>query len=187
MIENQNKTNSIPANREISAGLIIFRETNEGPKFLLIYQGGNYWNFPKGKLEEGERNFRAALREVWEETGIRPSELSIFNNFRVQDRFVFTRDKQRIFKTITFFLAETKKSRVSISGFHDQGCAWFLYKDALKFLRAVNSRRNLKKAYDLILAKNRISKTPAGAQGQSHHVPESRPVHREHQSGESHR
>jgi 8-oxo-dGTP pyrophosphatase MutT (NUDIX family) len=186
MIENPNKP-SILTNREIAAGLIIFRETNEGPKFLLIYQGGNYWNFPKGKLEEGERNFRAALREVWEETGIRPSELSIFNNFRVQDRFVFTRDKQRIFKTITFFLAETKKSRVSISGFHDQGCAWFLYKDALKFLRAVNSRRNLKKAYDLILAKNRVPKTPAGPQGQSHHLPDARPSHRQHPSSESHR
>ena len=60
--------------REISAGIIIFRKTKEGPKFLLLYHGGRYWNFPKGKLEKEEDSYTAALREIKEETGLRPGD-----------------------------------------------------------------------------------------------------------------
>jgi len=40
--------------REISAGIIIYRRTLKGPKFLLLYHGNNYWNFPKGKIENAK-------------------------------------------------------------------------------------------------------------------------------------
>ncbi|MBI4994923.1 NUDIX domain-containing protein, partial [Candidatus Peregrinibacteria bacterium] len=63
--------------KEISAGIIIYRKTSEGIKFLLLYHGGRYWNFPKGKLDQGEKSFRAALREVKEETGLSSNELRL--------------------------------------------------------------------------------------------------------------
>ncbi len=39
--------------KEISAGIIIYRkaQTKAEIKFLLVYHGGGYWNFPKGKIE----------------------------------------------------------------------------------------------------------------------------------------
>jgi 8-oxo-dGTP pyrophosphatase MutT (NUDIX family) len=36
--------------REISAGIIIYRKTKDGVKFLILYHGRGYWNFPKGKI-----------------------------------------------------------------------------------------------------------------------------------------
>src|SRR5579863_10064232 len=30
--------------REISAGIVVFRRTPEGPRFLILYHGGEYWN-----------------------------------------------------------------------------------------------------------------------------------------------
>lgn len=33
------------------------------------YTAGTSWGFPKGKLEEGEADIDAAVREVYEETG----------------------------------------------------------------------------------------------------------------------
>ena len=54
----------------ISAGIIIFRKVKGDCKFLLLYHGHNYWNFPKGKLEATERSWQAALREVREDTGL---------------------------------------------------------------------------------------------------------------------
>ena len=149
-------------NREISAGAIIYRRTNEGPKFLILYNGGNYWNFPKGKLAEGERSFRAALREVWEETGLSFRDLKFSDRFKVEDHFTYVRNRQKIFKTVTYYLAETGNPYVrlkikpeNIPGEKHQGYGWFLYRDALRILKAPNLRSSLKKAFDLILDRTR--------------------------------
>jgi hypothetical protein len=40
----------------VSAGIIVFRKSKEGTKFLIMYHGRGYWNFPKGKLEQSERS-----------------------------------------------------------------------------------------------------------------------------------
>jgi 8-oxo-dGTP pyrophosphatase MutT (NUDIX family) len=134
--------------REISGGIIIFRRTPEGPRFLLLFRG--YWNFPKGKLDMGEKAFRAALREVWEETGIRAKDLS-FINFKVQDRYVFRsrQSGEKVYKTVSFYLAESNESRVRLSP-EQQGYGWFLYREAMRILSVPNSKNNLRKAYAII-------------------------------------
>ena len=151
--------------KEISAGIIIYRQTHEGIKFLLLYHGGNYWGFPKGKLEANEKSFRAALREVGEETGIPSRDLKFKEWFRVYDRYVFTRSepkttgKEKIFKIVTYYLAETHNPRVRISYEHE-GYGWFFYKDGMKLLKHRNLRDNLHKANELIQSrgvKSRLS------------------------------
>ncbi len=135
----------------VSAGIIIFRKTPEGPKFLLLYHGGTYWNFPKGKLTEGEKSFRAAVREVEEETGIKFRDLRFNNWFKVSDRFIFfTKEKKRVPRLVIYYLAETSQQLVTIVPREHQGYGWFLYKDAARMLRAPNLKRNLKKAYDVV-------------------------------------
>lgn len=143
---------------EISAGIIIYRRTKEGPKFLLLYSGGMYWNFPKGKLAEGEKNFKAALREVEEETGVNPRDLQFRNRFRVEDRFTYVRNRQKIHKTVTYYLAETRKADIRLNmvpadhqGERHEGYGWFLLRDALKVVRAPNLKRHMKRAYDAIV------------------------------------
>ena len=53
--------------RQIGAagGIVV----NERQQVLMIYRLDN-WDFPKGKIEEGEDPATAALREVAEETGL---------------------------------------------------------------------------------------------------------------------
>ena len=141
--------------REISAGIIIYRRTKEGPKFLLLYHGGRYWNFPKGKIEtEGEREtaFKAALREVCEETGLSSRDLKFNNRFKTYDRFVFTREKNKIFKIVVYYLAETANPEVKISEEHS-GYGWFSYRDAMRMLIHKNLKENLKRANDVIQGK----------------------------------
>lgn len=135
----------------VSAGVIIFRRTKEGIKFLLLYHGGPYWNFPKGKLVEGEKTFKAALREVEEETGIKPRELKFVHWFKAVDRFTFyTKDKRRIPRVVVYYLAETNKEKVTIQPREHQGYGWFLFKDALRILTMPNLKRHLKRAYKII-------------------------------------
>lgn len=77
--------------KEISAGFIVFMRTLEGLKFLLLYHGHNYWNFPKGKIESEEKSLEAAFRETREEAGLGRQDLKIAKNFKVYQKFSFRR------------------------------------------------------------------------------------------------
>ena len=138
------------AAREISAGLVIFRRTEEGPKFLLLYHGGRYWNFPKGKIEAEEKSLEAAMRETGEETGLREAELRLKKKFRAYERYGFFRNKKRIFKIVIFYLAETRVRQIKLSKEHE-GFGWFLYRDARNLLRAYkDSETVLRRAYTFL-------------------------------------
>ena len=149
---------------EISAGIIIYRRTKEGPKFLILYHGGRYWSFPKGKIEikldpekdgssKRETAFRAALREVREETGLTGKDLKLQERFKTYDRYIYTRDKKKIFKIVIYYLAESRKREIKISDEHE-GYGWFLHRDAQRILIHKNLKDNLKNAYDIIRGKS---------------------------------
>jgi 8-oxo-dGTP pyrophosphatase MutT (NUDIX family)/phosphohistidine phosphatase SixA len=55
-----------------AAGGLVVRHGPNGPEVLLVHRPAyGDWTFPKGKLEPGEAEPDAALREVEEETGLR--------------------------------------------------------------------------------------------------------------------
>ncbi len=138
--------------REISAGTVIFRRDEGKIKFLLLYHGGGYWNFPKGKIGAGEDELRAALREAEEETGIPRKHLRVLPNFRMSHKWVYRSRGENIFKVVIFFLVVTAVGQVIISAKeHAQGYAWLLYKDARKILKHKNTLRVLEAAYRRVL------------------------------------
>jgi predicted NUDIX family NTP pyrophosphohydrolase len=63
-----------------SAGLLLFRESQEKLEVLLVHPGGPFWtrkdagawSIPKGEFEPGEDPREAAFRELAEETGWTP-------------------------------------------------------------------------------------------------------------------
>ena len=132
---------------------IIYRKDRDGVKFLLLYHGKGYWNFPKGKLDPEEKSFKAALREVKEETGLSGGDLRFKDFFKVYDRYFFQRGKDRIFKIVIYYLAETRQSEIKVSSEHE-GYGWFLYRDAVRLLTHQNLKNNLKRAHDAIRRKS---------------------------------
>ena len=142
--------------REISAGIIAYRTTAEGPRFLILYHGHNYWNFPKGKIESEEKSFQTAVREVREETGLTRNDLRFNESFKTSENFTFWRNKEKIYKTIVFYLAETTQQRIKLpeqtdaQGEKHEGYGWFTYKEALKVLTKEDSQRVLKQAYNFL-------------------------------------
>ncbi len=118
---------------EISAGIIVYRKTNQGIRFLLLYHGGRYWNFPKGHIEAEEKSLQAAIRETMEEAGLKRTDLKIDNIFKAFEKFTFFKGKTKVFKTVIFYLAETKNRDIKISTEHE-GFGWFSYKEAINLL-----------------------------------------------------
>ncbi|MFB9376026.1 NUDIX domain-containing protein [Kineococcus gynurae] len=60
-----------------AAGCLVVRPGPGGPEFLLVHRPTTVnhqrdWSWPKGKLDGGEAPPAAAVRETWEETGLRP-------------------------------------------------------------------------------------------------------------------
>lgn len=137
---------------QVVAGFVIFRRTDEGVKFLLLYRRGSYWNFPKGHFEEGEQSLDTALRETQEETGIRKEDLRFISNFRGYEKYTFEQGGERIHDTVILYLAETKKAEVTIDPEEHSGFAWFTYYDALKTIgkKYIATKRVLKQAHDFI-------------------------------------
>jgi bis(5'-nucleosidyl)-tetraphosphatase len=152
--------------REISGGIILYKRMKDRDgkietKYLLLYNGRGYWNFPKGKIEQEEKTFEAALRETSEETGISALNLIMERSFKESDRYIYWRDNKKIFKLVVFYLAQSRKEKVILSSEHE-GYGWFLYKDANKLLKHRNIRNVFKKADDYLKHKQVLDKKLAG-------------------------
>jgi 8-oxo-dGTP diphosphatase len=105
--------------REISAGGVVVRKSEMGWEVAVIEprreggtsnsakrKSGNQGQvlaLPKGIVDPGEDAAQTAVREVFEETGIRAGIITKLTDIK----YVYVRswgDKQRVFKIVSFFL-----------------------------------------------------------------------------------
>lgn len=66
------------------------------------------WALPKGLIDPGERGPETAVREVFEETGIRGTVDRKLGDVR----YVYTWEGERVFKVVSFFLVRAKGGRI---------------------------------------------------------------------------
>jgi bis(5'-nucleosidyl)-tetraphosphatase len=141
--------------REKSAGAIIYRKEKGNVYYLLLHYKSGHWDFPKGHIEEGEKEEDTVRREVEEETGIK--DLKIMLGFKEWIKYMFRKsynleDKKKapwIFKIVIFYLAEANTEEVKISYEH-VGFKWLLYDEAMEQLTYKNAKEVLKKANDFL-------------------------------------
>lgn len=151
-LNSSDKNKQEKGEKVVSAGFIVYRKTNDGPRFLLLYRGRGAWDMPRGRMMEGERSLGTAFREVKEETGLGRSDLRMKSDFRrVYEKFpYFSKEGKRGFKIVIFYLAETDKSKVVLSEEHE-GYAWFTLNEARQHIKKYKARQELlKKAFDFI-------------------------------------
>jgi 8-oxo-dGTP pyrophosphatase MutT (NUDIX family) len=67
------------------------------------------WALPKGNIGRGESPEATALREVTEETGIEGSPQGKLGDVK----YIYTRDGQRIFKVVSFYLVRYRSGRIN--------------------------------------------------------------------------
>lgn len=136
------------ANREVSAGGVVFRVEDGRPLFLLIRDSYRNWGFPKGHIEKGELPENAAVREVSEETGL--SDLVVRGDLSVIDWHFRFRGKL-IHKVCHFFLMESEISATSPQ--REEGitaCKWVPIDEALALISYANAREVLQRASEMV-------------------------------------
>ncbi|MEM3684461.1 MAG: NUDIX domain-containing protein [Conexivisphaerales archaeon] len=113
---------------ERSAGAVVFYSDN-GIRFYLLLLNSNRLDLPKGQIEQGEDEMAAAMRETKEETGL---DLRFIEGFKKVIEYYYARPGgERVHKSVTFFLAESKSRNVRISTEHE-GYVWLTYEDAIR-------------------------------------------------------
>jgi 8-oxo-dGTP pyrophosphatase MutT (NUDIX family) len=113
--------------REISAGGVVIRRVPDGWEVAVIEplreggtsksasrksgKQGRVLALPKGIVDPGEKADETALREVFEETGIKASMVTKLTDIK----YVYVRswgDKQRVFKIVSFFLLRYESGEI---------------------------------------------------------------------------
>lgn len=87
--------------KEISSGgVVVFGNT-----ILLLRKFNGDWVLPKGRLEEGESTKSAALREVYEESGVKGEIVKYLGN--INYNYKNLKRDELVVKTVHWYLMKT--------------------------------------------------------------------------------
>lgn len=130
--------------REVAAGGVVARWTEDTLLFLLIFDGHGNWGFPKGRLLRDETMLEAARREICEETGV--CELRLRQDLGDEHWTVVRRGTPRE-KSCRFYLFETEDVAVvpqTAEGISE--CRWVTGDEAHRLLTFDQQRHVLHRA-----------------------------------------
>ena len=100
-------------NYEYSCGAVVFTLIEGEPHYLLIRakdQPAGCHGFPKGHMEAGETEVQTALREIYEEVGLR---VRLLEGFRAVTEYPLPYPPDTR-KRVVFFLAEYENQQITI-------------------------------------------------------------------------
>jgi 8-oxo-dGTP pyrophosphatase MutT (NUDIX family) len=93
--------------KEIRAcGVLVLRDDPE--RSFLLMKHAHRWDLPKGHLDDDETDEECALRELREETGIKPKEIELVPGFVWQTDYEVNSKRfgERCHKTVVIYLAK---------------------------------------------------------------------------------
>ena len=140
----------IPTTREVSAGGVVYRKTDDGIEVVLASRrtrrGQLAWGLAKGGIEEGETKEVAAIREVREETGMTAEIEADLGD----TKYMYVWDDIRIRKTVHFFLMRHTGGNAEDRDDEMEEIRWFPMERAIKRAAYRGERDMLVKASELL-------------------------------------
>lgn len=131
-----------------SGGVVIF-----GNAILLLRKYNGDWVLPKGRVEEGEELQDAALREVFEESGIRGEIITYID--KVHYKYNSLKEDEIVCKTVHWYLMKTNNMHCvpqKREGFID---AKFVHMDKAKsIVRYEDEKKIIYRVLDIIEGNN---------------------------------
>ena len=141
---------------EVSAGGFVISSSDGSLVALMarFNRGGKLeWCIPKGHLEANETNEQAALREVFEETGLQAKIIEYLGEVSYQ----FIQGGKRVNKTVHVYLMEQTGGELSFDKDPHKEASeleWVQVSELLTRLSHSNERRIAKMAVELIEARS---------------------------------
>jgi 8-oxo-dGTP pyrophosphatase MutT (NUDIX family) len=141
---------------EVSAGGFVISKSD--PKLVALMarfnRGGKLeWCIPKGHLEKNETSEQAALREVFEETGLEAQIIETLGEVNYQ----FIQDGAKISKTVHVYLMQQTGGKLSFENDPHKEASeleWVKVSELLDRLSHGNEKRIAKLAIELIEARS---------------------------------
>jgi 8-oxo-dGTP pyrophosphatase MutT (NUDIX family) len=141
---------------EVSAGGFVVSKTDSTVVALMarFNRGGKLeWCIPKGHLEPNETNEQAALREVFEETGL-SAEIT---DYLGDVSYTFNQKGKNVAKTVHVYLMNQLSGELTME--HDPNheaseLAWVKLSELINRLSHVNEKRIAQVALELIEARS---------------------------------
>lgn len=122
-------------------------KTKKGIEYLILKRKLHWkgWEFPKGKIEEGESKINTAKRELKEETGHSFLRIKKFNFSGKYNYDKVLPDRPGIKgQTFSLYAAQIKKGKVSLDKKEHNGYKWVNFKKALRMLKWPNQKKSLR-------------------------------------------
>ena len=123
---------------DCSGGIII----NNKDEVAIVNQNYDSWSLPKGHIDKGETIMEAAIREIYEETGIKNptliKSLGSFGRYRIG---LDGKDDKSEYKTIHLFLFSSSKKKLNPIDENNPIAKWVSYKEASNLLTHLNDKK----------------------------------------------
>ena len=116
--------------KEKSCGTIII----ENNKVLLIQQTDNAWGFPKGHVENNEKEQETAIRETKEETNL---DVEIISNKKYITNYKINNE---IDKEVIFFLAKKASDKIKKQDEEIKNIKWVDLNQAFDIITYENTK-----------------------------------------------
>jgi 8-oxo-dGTP diphosphatase len=142
----------IPTVEQISAGGAAFRQNGDEYEVAIVaVRPSGRWQLPKGIIDAGESDERAALREVREEAGI---ECEIIEKIETVEYWYFgdqRGERVRFHKLVHFYLMKYVSGETTDHDHEVSESRWVTIDEAINLLAFKSEKDVVKKAFELIM------------------------------------
>ena len=120
-----------------AGGIVI----NNNKEVVIVNQNHNSWSLPKGHVDKGETILDAAIREIYEETGIKDLKLikplGDYGRYRIG---LDGQDDKSEFKTINIFLFTSNQKKLNPIDPNNPEAKWVPYNKVENYLTHLNDK-----------------------------------------------
>lgn len=131
---------------EKSCGAVVFTRDSGAVKYLIITSALGVHGFPKGHSEVCETEKETALREIYEEVGLRPV---FIEGFRAEEEYAVSREPE-ITKKVVYFLAGYSDQTVKIQKMELSDAKLMTFEQALDAFEFESTKSILRAADDYL-------------------------------------
>ena len=136
-------------NYEYSCGAVVFTRIGGEPHYVLVRakdQPMGCHGFPKGHMEAGETEEQTALREIYEEVGLR---VRLLPGFRAVTEYALPYPPDTR-KRVVFFLAEYEGQQTTVQESELAAVTIAPWPQALELTEYADSKRILTEAHEFL-------------------------------------